>query len=114
LPRKSHRILTWLNAGGAVPATVPADFDRQDDMDFPIKRRSLTVNGVRTSISLEEPFWLRLNEIARDRALSVGQLVHQIDLGRRHSNLSAAIWQLVAEECHRRLTALQQQRRDRE
>lgn len=80
-------------------------------MDYPIKRRTLTINGVRTSVSLEEPFWLRLNEIARDRGLSVGQLVQDIDLRRRHTNLSAAIRQLVAEECHRRLVAQQKEMR---
>jgi predicted DNA-binding ribbon-helix-helix protein len=78
-------------------------------MDFPIKRRSLTINGVRTSISLEEPFWLRLNEIARERGVPLGQLVHEIDLRRRHTNLSAAIRQVIAEDCHRRLVALQGQ-----
>jgi predicted DNA-binding ribbon-helix-helix protein len=78
-------------------------------MDFPIKRRSLTINGVRTSISLEEPFWLRLNEIAHQRGVPLGQLVHEIDLRRRHANLSAAIRQHVAEDCHRRLVALQRQ-----
>ncbi len=55
-------------------------------------KRSLTVAGHRTSISLEEPFWQGLTEIAAARRSSVAGLVAIIDRGRPAGiNLSAAI-----------------------
>lgn len=55
-------------------------------------KRSLTVAGHRTSVSLEEPFWQALTEIAATRRSSVAALVAQIDRSRpTRTNLSAAI-----------------------
>ena len=42
-------------------------------------KRSLTIQGHRTSISLEEPFWIALNDIAIARQQSVAILVQKID-----------------------------------
>jgi predicted DNA-binding ribbon-helix-helix protein len=57
-----------------------------------VAKRSLTIAGHRTSVSLEEPFWTALAEIAVARRTSVSALVASID-GRRpaHTNLSAAV-----------------------
>jgi predicted DNA-binding ribbon-helix-helix protein len=55
-------------------------------------KRSLTIAGHRTSISLEEPFWDALAEIATARHVSIAALVAEIDRGRQpEANLSAAI-----------------------
>ena len=55
-------------------------------------KRSLTVAGHRTSISLEDPFWDGLAVIAASRRLSVAAVVAGIDRGRpAGTNLSAAI-----------------------
>jgi predicted DNA-binding ribbon-helix-helix protein len=55
-------------------------------------KRSLTIAGHRTSISLEEPFWDALAEIAAARQISVAALVAEIDRGRPpEANLSAAV-----------------------
>ena len=55
-------------------------------------KRSLTVAGHRTSVSLEESFWTALAEIATTRRSSVAGLVASIDRGRaERTNLSAAI-----------------------
>jgi predicted DNA-binding ribbon-helix-helix protein len=55
-------------------------------------KRSLTIAGHRTSISLEEPFWDALAEIAAARRISVAALVAEIDRGRAaEANLSAAV-----------------------
>lgn len=56
-----------------------------------IAKRSVTIAGHRTSISLEAPFWEALGEIARDRGLSLGGLVAEIDAGRGVGNLSSAL-----------------------
>lgn len=55
-------------------------------------KRSLTITGHRTSVSLEAPFWQALTEIAAARKQSVAALVASIDRGRQAgTNLSAAI-----------------------
>ncbi len=56
-----------------------------------LKKRSLTVAGHRTSVSLEAPFWDALGQLARARGLSLQGLVAEIDRGRGGSNLSSAI-----------------------
>ena len=57
-----------------------------------MSKRSLTVAGHRTSISLEDPFWDALAEIATTRQLSIAGIVATIDRARpAGSNLSAAI-----------------------
>lgn len=61
-------------------------------------KRSLTIAGHRTSVSVEEPFWDGLNEIARLRRLSIAALVTTIDRGRQgRGNLSSAIRIYVLE-----------------
>ncbi len=44
-----------------------------------------------TSISLEEEFWLELQEIALNQNMTINQLVTQIDSERENENLSSAI-----------------------
>ena len=56
-----------------------------------VVKRSLTVAGHRTSISLEDAFWSGLRDIAAERPLSVAALVAEIDRGRGPSNLSSAL-----------------------
>jgi predicted DNA-binding ribbon-helix-helix protein len=56
-----------------------------------IVKRSISIAGHRTSISLEEPFWEALRSIAASRETSVQALVGMIDAGRGEQNLSSAI-----------------------
>ncbi|MDJ0931183.1 ribbon-helix-helix domain-containing protein [Breoghania sp.] len=44
-----------------------------------LHKRFLTLHGHRTSLALEPEFWEALEEIARDRALSLAATVTQID-----------------------------------
>lgn len=53
------------------------------------------IAGHNTSISLEEPFWIALREIAEARGLSVARLIIDIDTQRQDSNLSSAIRMFV-------------------
>ena len=62
-----------------------------------VVKRSVSISGHRTSISLEQPFWDALREIAGERAMSVQALVGQIDAGRGGQNLSSAIRVFVLE-----------------
>ena len=54
-------------------------------------KRSITIDGHRTSVSLEDPFWQALSEIAAARGLSVAAQIGEIDHDRGTMNLSAAI-----------------------
>ena len=46
------------------------------------RKRSVTINGHRTSISLEPAFWDALAEVAHMRALSLAALISEIDRAR--------------------------------
>jgi predicted DNA-binding ribbon-helix-helix protein len=55
-------------------------------------KRSITIAGHRTSISLEEPFWAALAEIAREDRRPLAALVGEIDRTRPEgTNLSSAL-----------------------
>ncbi len=55
-----------------------------------IGKRSLMIDGHRTSVSLEDAFWRRLRAIAKERGVSLNRLVAEIDRD-RDGNLSSAI-----------------------
>ena len=68
-------------------------------------KKSLTIHGHRTSISLEEPFWIALNDIAKARQQSVASLVQKIDK-KRDGGLSSAIRVFILVELRHQLAAI--------
>jgi predicted DNA-binding ribbon-helix-helix protein len=56
-----------------------------------IVKRSIVVNGHKTSVSLEDEFWSALKVIAGRRLMNLSDLVTAIDGQRQHGNLSSAI-----------------------
>lgn len=56
-----------------------------------IRKRSVTIAGHPTSVSLEEPFWEALADMARQRGEPVARLIAEIDAGRQEGGLSSAI-----------------------
>jgi predicted DNA-binding ribbon-helix-helix protein len=60
-----------------------------------VAKRAISIRGQNSSVSLEEPFWSGLKEIAAERSVSLDQLVAQIDEARNTFNLSSAIRQFV-------------------
>ena len=55
-------------------------------------KRSITISGHRTSVSIEQPFWQALGEIAAARKLSLAGMIAEIDRDRPDgANLSSAI-----------------------
>jgi len=54
-------------------------------------KRSIVIDGRRTSVSLEDAFWLELRNLALAQNLPVGVLVAEIDAKREGANLSSAI-----------------------
>ena len=59
-------------------------------MSRPVKR-SFTIAGHRTSISLETPFWEALKTAAADEGVAVAKLIARIDGARGASGLSSAV-----------------------
>ena len=53
-------------------------------------KRSVTIAGHRTSVSLEPEFWSALKEIAATRGQSFNALITEIDASRK-TNLSSAL-----------------------
>ncbi len=77
---------------------------------MPIIKRSLTLKGHRTSVSLESEFWEAFRTSAAARSLSLNALASEIDAARLESgeasdNLSAAIRLYVLAELQARLEA---------
>jgi predicted DNA-binding ribbon-helix-helix protein len=66
-------------------------------MKSAITKRSVVIGGHKTSVSLEEPFWSAVREIAGNQQMTVSSLLRQIDLERRNANLSSAIRVFVLE-----------------
>jgi len=73
-------------------------------------KRSLTIARHRTSVSLEEPFWAALADIAKQDGKSIAGLVREIDTGRGEgkvtgdggtASLSAAIRLYVLERARK-------------
>jgi predicted DNA-binding ribbon-helix-helix protein len=64
-------------------------------MKSSIAKRSIVIASHRTSVTLEEPFWKALKEIANERHMTLYKLVATIKARRRHGNLSSAIRQFV-------------------
>jgi predicted DNA-binding ribbon-helix-helix protein len=62
-----------------------------------VVKRSVSIAGHRTSISLEVPFWDALRAIAEARGMPVQALVGRIDAEREGQNLSSAIRVFVLE-----------------
>jgi predicted DNA-binding ribbon-helix-helix protein len=54
-------------------------------------KRSLTIAGHRTSLSLEAEFWDALNTAAKAEGKSLATLVGEIDAARGERNLSSAV-----------------------
>lgn len=60
-------------------------------------KRSVAVNGRKTSVTLEEEFWQGLHEIAFVRCMPLSDLVNEIELNRRYANLSSQIRTFVLD-----------------
>ncbi|QFT63720.1 Predicted DNA-binding protein, contains Ribbon-helix-helix (RHH) domain [Roseivivax halotolerans] len=70
----------------------------------PVKR-SLTLSGHRTSVSLEEPFWQEFRAIARAEGKPINRLAAEIDADRDvEVGLASAIRLYVLESLKARLT----------
>lgn len=55
-----------------------------------LKKRSLSLAGHRTSVSLELDFWVELERLADKRGLALAALIAEVD-GARSQNLASAL-----------------------
>jgi predicted DNA-binding ribbon-helix-helix protein len=73
-------------------------------MNSAIVKRSVSLGGHKTSISLEDAFWNYLKEVADSRGVSVSVIVAEIQAQDRRTNLSSAIRLFVLEHACLRCT----------
>lgn len=67
-----------------------------------MKKRSVTIAGHATSITLEEEFWAALKTAARRRGLSVNALIAEIDATSPGKNLSSALRVFLLREAQQK------------
>ena len=73
-------------------------------MKSPVAKRSIVINGHKTSVSLEDAFWREMKAIARDLDMTLANLVTAIDSRREHGNLSSAIRLFVLSQYRQELS----------
>ena len=75
-------------------------------MKSPVVKRSIVIDGHKTSVSLEAAFWNSMKEISDGRGLTLSALVSGIDAGRQQGNLSSAIRLFVLDHFKSRAVAV--------
>ena len=60
-------------------------------MKSAIVKRSIVIDGHKTSVSLKDPFWIELKQIAASLEMTLSDLVSAIDNRRQQNNLSSAL-----------------------
>ena len=82
---------------------APIDHAIEESLDpGPPKKRSITIAGHKTSISLEAAFWSVLRGLAAEEGSSLAALVAKVDAGRGKTNLSSALRVYALERAARR------------
>ena len=69
-----------------------------------ILKRSIVLGGRKTSVSLEDAFWLALKQMAAAEGITVTQLISRVDGDRHPANLSSALRVHVIEHFRRRVS----------
>ena len=69
-----------------------------------MKKRSVSIRGHRTSLSLEDAFWDEVARIADDRGMSVAGLITEIDRTRA-GGLSSAVRLFILEDLKQKAAA---------
>ena len=69
------------------------------------KKRSLTLKGHRTSVSIEDKFWEEFCKIAYRKKVSVNELAYELDSARELNSVSLAslIRNLVLDDLQKRV-----------
>jgi predicted DNA-binding ribbon-helix-helix protein len=67
-------------------------------MKSSIVKRSIVIDGHKTSVSLEDAFWSDLKEIAYTQQATLSKVIAEIDRARKQGNLSSAIRLFVLDQ----------------
>lgn len=67
-------------------------------MKSPVVKRSVVIDGHKTSVSLEDQFWNDLKELAYVQRMTLSKMIGQIDKERQHGNLSSALRLFVLDQ----------------
>jgi predicted DNA-binding ribbon-helix-helix protein len=89
------------------PLSVTSPWERQR-IKSPVIKRSISIAGRKTSVSLEDVFWKELREIAAERHVKLSELAHTISIEREKGNLSSAIRLFVLEFYRKQVFAHQE------
>ena len=71
-------------------------------MKSTVVKRPILLAGHKTSVSLEDEFWVGLKEIAKAQRKTLSDLVGSIDTQRPHGNLSSALRLFVLDHYQKR------------
>jgi predicted DNA-binding ribbon-helix-helix protein len=77
-------------------------------MNSTVKKRSIIIGSHKTSISLEDDFWARLRQIARERATTASKLIGMLDAERNGGNLSSTIRVFVLDHYRNKIANAEQ------
>ena len=69
-----------------------------------IRKRSVTLKGHATSVSLEDEYWSELRRMASADRMSLAELIERIDAERSGDNLSSALRLAVLADLRKRLS----------
>ena len=72
-------------------------------MKSTVHKRSIVINGHKTSVSLEDAFWNALKDVARANQTSVSVVMSRIDKAREQHNLSSALRLFVVQHYRSRI-----------
>ena len=73
-------------------------------------KRSIVIDGHKTSVSLEDAFWQELKRIAGHQRVTLSSVIGSIDMRRQQGNLSSAIRLYVLEQARARAEEATSQR----
>ena len=72
-------------------------------METTVFKRSVSLGDKHTSMTLEDDFWEMLKEIAHSRAITIAELVAEIDSSRTCGSLSSAVRVYLFRHCRDKL-----------
>ena len=70
-----------------------------------MRKRSVTLKGHATSVSVEDEYWAELKRMAEEAGISLGALIERIDGERSVANLSSALRLAVLDDLKAALAA---------
>jgi predicted DNA-binding ribbon-helix-helix protein len=101
-------VISTTRIKSAAPISRERYSNRLDEdglMKSSVVKRSVVIDGHKTSVSLEDTFWDHLKEIARAQHGTLSKLIAEIDETRQYNNLSSAIRVFVFEHFRAAATA---------